>query len=214
MKFIEPEKTISVSEDVISYGFQLLDMLSPNLTYHCREHAEKVLGFVKDSISEMPYTHKLSLQIAAVFHDIGFLESYTHNEGIAVAYANYAIDKWSKNRAGKIKSPDINELKLHVSNLIMTTARFQKKKLSNSQIVILDADMVHCGAPIEEFIVWNTRLREELRLRGVSYKDKEWFTEQRDFLQTVRFYTRVAKDKGMVKNLRSNLAYISSKIPN
>lgn len=199
-------------EGVLSLGNSLLGHLDPKYFYHCKAHTLAVKGFV-DGYIELNKSDKrplhepklkewewASLRIAAMFHDLGFLDSQVHNEGIGIAYAMAAMANLSETHG------DFSDtIKNEVAKYILTTARLNAH-VDRRQAIILDADMVHCGAPDpDEFLTWNKRLRDEYEALGKVYTDKEWLEAQVAFLSKVKFRTAYAKEIGMDKNLKANI---------
>lgn len=200
------------AEGVINLGILLSGHLDPKYSYHCPAHTFAVKGFVDGYIEwnasdkRPPQEPKLkewewtSFRIAAVFHDLGFLDSAVHNEGIGIAYAMAAMANLSETHGDFADT-----IKNEVAKYILTTARLNVP-VDRRQAIILDADMVHCGAPDPaEFLMWNKRLREEHEALGRIYSNKEWLDAQVAFLSKVKFRTAYAKEIGMDKNLKANI---------
>jgi len=202
-------------EGVLMIGESLLGYLDPKYIYHCKAHTIAVKEFVDGYIqwnengghsnSGEPKLKKwewASFRIAAAFHDLGYLESPVHNEGIGVAYAMAAMRELSD---GDAHGKAADNIKNEVAKYILTTARLNAP-VDRRQAIILDADMVHCGAPDpSEFLMWNKRLRDEYEALGKVYTDKEWLDAQVAFLSKVKFRTAYAKEIGMDKNLKANI---------
>lgn len=209
--------------DVFNHGLRLLSHLDPKYTYHCEEHTLAVKAFIEDYINwndsdaRSPNEPKLkewewtALRVAAWYHDIGFLDSPVHNEGIAISYAMAAMDTFSHKSLYGIFADTI---KNEVAKYILTTARFNIP-VDKRQAIILDADMVHVGAPDpDEFLIWNKRLRDEYEALGTVYTHKEWLDAQVAFLSKVKFRTAYAKELGMDKNLKANIAALKAHYKN
>jgi len=210
--YTQPEE----AQGVIILGKSLLEHLNPKYTYHCKEHTLSVKGFVdayiewnrsgKRSLSEPKLTNDdcHALKIAAVFHDLGFLDNSVHNEGIAISYAMAAMRDLYKGIPAFEKNADF--IRNAVAKYILTTARYLNPPPDKRQAIILDADMVHVGAPDPaEFLMWNKRLRDEYEALDKVYTHKEWLGAQVAFLSKVKFRTAYAKEIGMDKNLKANI---------
>lgn len=205
--------------DVVQYGERLLDELDPKYSYHCKAHSLAVKAFVDGYIEwntsdNRPLSEPnlkdwewASFRIAAVFHDLGFLDSPVYNEGIGVAYAMAAMRELSDGDARGINADFIRN---EVAKYILTTARLNVS-VDKRQAIILDADMVHCGASDPaDFLAWNKRLRDEYEALGKAYTHKEWLDAQIAFLSKVKFRTAYAKELGMDKNLKANIAALKA----
>lgn len=209
LKLNQPHNSV---EGVLGCGEALLGVLDPKYAYHCPAHSIAVKGFVDDYIkwnaSDKRPLHEprlkewewTSLRIAAMFHDLGFLDSPVHNEGIGTAYAMAAMANLSETHGDFADT-----IKNEVAKYILTTARLNVP-VDRRQAIILDADMVHVGAPDPaEFLMWNKRLRDEYEALGRIYGNKEWLDAQVAFLSKVKFRTAYAKEIGMDKNLKANI---------
>lgn len=179
---------ISSFEDVKTFGLSLLDKLDPLYTYHCKEHTLAVSKFIDayivNSPTYMSREDKTSISIAATFHDVGFLHTHIHNEGIGVTYA---LQTTSKVRTDV---PTLNRIMNSIYNLIMVTNRL-REPINDLEKAILDADMVHLGN--KDFLIWNNNLRIELEKLKVVYTDAEWGISQLKFLESHQYYTQYAK---------------------
>lgn len=205
-------------EAILKCGEALLGILDHRYTYHCKAHSLTVNEFVDKYIEwnengghsnsgepKLKEWEWSSLRIAAIFHDLGFLDSPVHNEGIGVAYAMAAMADLSETHGDFADT-----IKAEVAKYILTTARLNVS-VDRRQAIILDADMVHCGAPDPaEFLMWNKRLRDEYEALGKIYTDKEWLDAQVAFLSKVKFRTAYAKELGMDKNLKANIAALKA----
>ena len=217
IELLKANQAYNSVEAILKCGEALLGALDPKYTYHCKAHTlavkEFIDGYIEWNASDSrPLSEPLlkewewsSLRIAAVFHDLGFLDIPVHNEGISVAYAMAAMADLSETHGDFADT-----IKAEVAKYILTTARLNVS-VDRRQAIILDADMVHCGAPDPaEFLMWNKRLRDEYEALGKIYTDKEWLDAQVAFLSKVKFRTAYAKELGMDKNLKANIAALKA----
>ncbi len=121
------------------------------------------------------------IQIAALFHDTGFSESYEKNEHIGAKLARrWLTDKWHMpDRIDKIEG------------IIMATVLFSRPK-THLERIIQDADLDNIGTKNEFF--YSQRLLEEIRHIGkVETSDCSYWQFVFTLLTKYKFHTKTAK---------------------
>ena len=171
-----------------SEGFSLLKSkvlaeldkkLNPQLTYHCREHTEDVLFHTRRIALSEHISHPrllLLMQIAALFHDTGFIDTYGgHEERSCEIMANEL-------QPYEFKDEDL----LLMKKMIMPT-KVPQSPVTLQEMVLCDADLDYLGR--EDFTVINKRLRNELLSFGFIKDPDEWNELQVKFLTKHRYFT-------------------------
>lgn len=169
--------------------------LSKNHCFHNLEHTKNVVlavGIISDHL-ELNENDKQVIQLAAWFHDTGFLSRPTDNERIGVLIAeNY------------LKT---NELDPHliskVRSCILATKKGVRAK-NQLEAVIQDADMFHLTQ--DNYWAQNSSLRNELYLTSeLGYNDEQWYRINLEFLKTLSFKTSYGEK--FLEQARNTLIY-------
>ncbi len=167
-----------------AYVFERLESdLSADLVYHNIHHTRdevlpaatrfaKMEGLKGDAL--------LLLQTAALFHDIGFLETYTGHEVVGARIATQILPEFGY-------SPTQIET---IANIILATQMPQSPSNHLEQL-ICDADLGVLGQ--RTFLRRNLDLRTELRNYGTPINRGEWYANQVDFLETHSYFTLSAQ---------------------
>lgn len=162
---------------------RLLNELSPDLYYHGFNHTIVDVLPAAERLSEMEGVSdedRLLLQTAALYHDIGYIESYERNEGIAARIAAETLPRFDYS-ADQIHS---------IHDLIMVTQLPQQPGTLLQQIMC-DADLNALGR--DDFFITSHKLRLELS-RYVSYVPlREWYIRQLTFLEAHQYFTASAR---------------------
>ncbi len=130
------------------------------------------------------------LQIAALFHDTWFTESYEKNEHIWARIARKWLteQKYEEDRIVKIEG------------IIMATVLFSKPK-THLERIIQDADLDNIGTKSEFF--YSQRMLEELRtIGGVEISDCSYWQFVYTLLTKYKFHTKTAKNERHDQQLR------------
>jgi uncharacterized protein len=152
--------------------------LSKNLHYHGIHHTKEVITNTLHIANEMNVTSadKKLLKLAALFHDVGFLEIYTGHEeiGCRIAQETLAAIGFDLNKINKI------------CGMIMAT-KIPQKPVTVLEQIIADADLMYLGTTNFEKIA-NT-LYTELKAIGKIDNELEWNTLQANFMEKHHFHT-------------------------
>ncbi len=160
-----------------------LDGLSPHLTYHSKEHTIDVLKqtlriAASEGITD-PY-ELLSLKFAALFHDIGFLQTYPNHEAkgceLFLEYAD--MEGFTDTEKADIQS------------LIMATKLPQSPKNHLEQI-ICDADLDYLGR--SDFLIIGDNLRREFLHYNIVASNEAWEKLQLNFLTNHKYFTESSR---------------------
>ncbi|MEA3479037.1 MAG: HD domain-containing protein [Bacteroidota bacterium] len=124
---------------------------------------------------------QLLVETAAVFHDIGMLDTYRDHEMASAAIAMEALPEFG------YSGQDIDA----INKMIITTRLPQSAQTLNEQ-VLCDADLDYLGR--DDFFMIALRLRQEwniLKIRPTTLK--EWYELQINFLENHHFFTKSAQ---------------------
>lgn len=169
-------------KDIKEYVFNLLqEELPTHIIYHNFPHTLRVVEKLQELIKGEAVTEKeaLLLNIAAWFHDVGFIKGAENHEESGVEIAQ----KFLKDRISKADFSIIEKL-------ILST-KIGAKPTSKLERIIKDADCSHLAS--KSFNQTSDLLKEELRLTGaVDHSDLDWKRCNITFLTQHQFYTNYA----------------------
>jgi len=168
---------------VCDYALKLLEeKLKPELAYHNVEHTIDVLESA-ERLASMENLNGYDLEIlktAAVFHDIGMLQSYNDHEEESVNFANKILPEFG------YSGDDIAV----INEMIITTKLPQSAKTVLSMI-LCDADLDYLGR--SDFHMISLRLKFEWDVLGINPTTlREWYKIQVKFLGTHKYFTPAA----------------------
>ena len=175
--------------------------LDRKFVYHNLAHTQRVVKNIKELIKNIGVTDvdAENLEIAAWFHDVGFIRQAENHEEESVKIASEFLSKhkFDDERIGTI------------SNLISAT-KMEHQPIGDLEKIISDADCAHLAS--KSFFDYTTLLRKEWELTGLKkVSDLEWIkTNIEFFTEKHRFKTDYAlknwtksKDKNLSKLLKS-----------
>jgi HD superfamily phosphodiesterase len=173
------------------------------LSYHNWKHTQNVLNAVElisentDGVTEQ---QKEYLRLAAIFHDIGYLESPKEHEERGARKAGDFLEERNYDKEG-IK---------HIQRLILATKLGHQPKDKLEEIII-DSDLSHLGR--EDYIdtTYKFLSNELLKNSKSQHTDKDWAESCIMFLSTHRFLTEFAK-KHFGKTKQKNLEKVQELI--
>ncbi|HUS01477.1 MAG TPA: HD domain-containing protein [Chitinophagaceae bacterium] len=168
--------------------------LSPFLTYHSVEHTLDLLEQCERIALEEGITNErelLLLKVAALYHDCGFLETYSEHEkkGCEIFLedaADFDFNDKEKNT---------------ICGLIMAT-RIPQQPRTLMEKVICDADLDYLGR--RDFFKIGDSLRREFLHYKIVHNNYEWEKLQLKFLQNHKYHTKASqkqREPGKQRNL-------------
>ncbi len=174
-----------VIQDLKTYCLERLEKELPdNLFYHVPAHTVDVYEKVQ-FIGEKEGVSKEEmdlLRVAALFHDMGFIERYENNEEIGARMARETLPDYG------FSEEEINI----INDLIMATQMPHNPK-NLIEEVICDADLDNLGR--EDFYVQTELLRLELAKNGVVFSPRQWYAENLiKFFEMHHYFTKTAKE--------------------
>lgn len=159
-----------------------LEKLAKHYTYHNLAHtldvAEQAARIAtEEGIGEQD---KLLLQVAALYHDIGYSEgSHGHEQRGCAIFEQEAV-KW------KFSPEEIEQVK----TLIMAT-KVPQKPINKLEEIICDADLDYLGR--EDFLRIGTGLKKEYLHFKILKNAADWDGIQVHFLENHRYFTASSK---------------------
>ncbi len=158
--------------------------LSPKLTFHNLWHTEEdVLPAARRlaACSALPPEERRLLEVAAAYHDCGYLETCVEHERASMRIAAGILPGWGFSPA------QVQQ----VLRLILAT-RMPQRPNGLLEQVLVDADLDVLGR--EDFWERNRALRRELENNGSRASERQWLEAQLTFLQAHRYFTPAARE--------------------
>lgn len=183
----------------------VVSQLSKNLTdkffYHNLSHTQKVVNYVRILVEGEGVSpdDAQTIELAAWFHDIGFIKSNKEHEKYSIEIAREFL------QSEKIEETIIDK----VERCIIATDK-KVEPIDHLEKIMVDADCAHLGN--KSFIEVSNLLREEWEQQGLmTFTDVEWIQENINFLSKKhRYYTDYAinnwqttKDKNLAQLFKS-----------
>lgn len=181
-------------EKVYSFLLAKLEKELPHyLYYHNTFHTNDVIeACVKLALTEHITGEELViLKTAALFHDAGFIETYSGHEDISIKMAAKWLPEYEY-------TPEQIE---QIEKLIEATkaSYIPQNKL---EAIIRDADLYYLGTA--RYVEISERLFKEMSEAGFIKDQEEWHVEQLKFLKAHKYYTESAQkllNAGVEKSL-------------
>ncbi len=168
----------------IDYALERLrEELSPRLIYHSLRHTQHDVMpaarlLAKMSGLSVDDTHLV--EVAAAFHDLGFIETYRDHEEASARLAGLVLPRFGFAPA---------QIEQIVSMILAT--RLPQSPVTLLEMIIADADLDVLGR--EDFFERNEVLRQEMARYHQGCDRREWLRNQLEFLQNHCYYTPAAR---------------------
>jgi predicted metal-dependent HD superfamily phosphohydrolase len=190
----------------------VVDLLKRNMlpafTYHNLEHTLEVVRACNRlaDLERIDEKSRRLLTVAAYFHDTGLtaisktdLESF--NSGRAV----------HEERAVQIAQEFLSACNIPQEELQTITRLIMATKWGHTptdllEQIISDADMSSLGQTTDSFMRSSNALREELKIFGIENEDLEWYTGQKELLETYAYHTAAARSLFDVNRISNRAA--------
>jgi putative nucleotidyltransferase with HDIG domain len=156
--------------------------LPTGLHYHSLDHTMDVKE-AAERLAEMENVNGHDLELiktAALFHDLGFIQTYDGHEKVSAAYAREILPDFGY-------SPE--DIKL-IEGMILATEIPQSPK-NQLERILADADLDYIGR--DDLFLIGQRLQYEWKLCGKISSLREWHETQFAFLSNHSFFTKSAK---------------------
>jgi len=168
----------------IAYAIQRLETeLPPHLTYHNCWHTQgDVLPAASRlaRLNEFPEEDIRLVEVAAAYHDIGFIYTLVEHEMVGASVAAQVLPEYG------FTWPQIDR----IINLIMAT-RLPQSPGDLLEECLADADLDALGR--EDFLERSEALRLETAALGQSLDLVAWDERQLPFLQSHQYFTAAAR---------------------
>lgn len=162
--------------------FEILETELPkNLTYHTVDHTKDVynVALERAAIYKLNESDTLLLGIAALYHDIGFIQVYDgHEEAGVRIMRSYLSNELTEHQLNQIEG------------MIMATKTPQYPH-NLMERILADADLDYLGR--EDFMEIDDLLFSELLAYGKVADRKSWDELQIDFLYKHEYHTGYAR---------------------
>lgn len=159
--------------------------LSLSLTYHNIDHTLDVtrqcMSIAKAEGIEDEQT-LLELEIAALYHDTGFIHIYINHEEKGCELATAQLPAFGVTK----------KMIRNICSLIMATKVPQMPK-THLEEIICDADLDYLGR--NDFFTVGEKLRRELMAYKMIKSNKEWEAKQWSFLQMHKYFTKSSQQQ-------------------
>lgn len=184
-------------ENVYSFLMGKLEKELPEyLHYHNAQHTKDVLDATERiATAEGVSGEELTIvKTAALFHDSGFLETYSDHEEISCEMAKKWLPQFGYNK---------EEIE-RICHLIYATKIPQNPENKLAQI-LCDADLYYLGT--NKYFVNSDKLYKELHEAGFVKNREDWRNEEIKFVEGHHYFTKTAQKKlnGGLKETLSQL---------
>ncbi|MFT4535482.1 MAG: hypothetical protein ACI9P5_002851 [Saprospiraceae bacterium] len=153
--------------------------------YHNYQHTLEVVKACIDlcSVLSIDQVEASIVEIAAWFHDLGYIERYKDHESTSIAMAKNFL----------LKQTNDQGLVREVVACINAT-RMPQKTSGILQDIIADADLAHLGQ--DNYFYRSILLRREWELfKNLKYPDLDWHFHNRNFLRSHHYKTEFYIEK-------------------
>lgn len=197
-----------LNEDIVKeteqYVRDLYDKKLPDkILFHTLHHTYNVLkqAEIIGDYCNLKKHEITILKIAALFHDVGYINTYSKHEEESVRIASEFLLK---------KGVDKKWIK-QIENCILSTQTPQKPK-TNFEEILCDADMIHLAS--NDYFEQAELLRLEWeKTKGKNYKKSLFYINSIDFFNKHTYHTEYGKSILQAKK-EKNLDLIFKKIKN
>jgi putative nucleotidyltransferase with HDIG domain len=190
---------IKATDDFILNLFK--EKLPNTFTYHNYTHSKRVYKSINEIIenSEISVKDATILQLAALLHDTGYIETREGHEEVSAKIAREFLT-----------SQDVAEETIAAVVKCILATKFKGTPEGPLEEMIRDADSSHFGK--DYFTEASEFLRQEYKSQGIKdYSPKEWRTENiKVLIENHQFYSEYAL-KNWQKEKESNLASLIKK---
>lgn len=174
--------------------------MPPIYRFHTLEHTLAVVDAAR-LIAEnegLDEHEKLITEVAAWFHDVGYLRSLADHETLSAFRSLLFLSRLGI---------DIVDIERIEQCILVTKLGSQPK--NDLQRVLCDADMWHLTS--SEFWNWADRLRREwIAMKGLDVTEAQWIRDNIAFMEKVGFHT-VYGQQVLLPRLQSNIALLRAR---
>lgn len=166
-------------EDIYNHVIRKLDAKLPDyLSYHCTAHTLYVLerSIYIAHKEKVGKKHMFVLKVAALFHDIGFINTYDNHEEEGCKIARKDLTKFN------VSKSDIEK----ICGLIKAT-KIPQRPLNHLEEILADADLEYLAT--NQFYAIGDTLYKELKHFNPKLSMKKWNQIQITFLDDHHYHT-------------------------
>ena len=159
---------------------RLREELPDNLKYHNYEHTYRMLELVNEYVAPYSFTANEVelLQIAILFHDMGFLLNAKNHEFESSHIAQNAL-----------KELDFSEDEIRLVKSLIIATRLPQEPENDLERIICDIDLDYLGR--KNYFEISETLYEEWLLLGIIKDRKEWKQKELNFLKNHQYHSIV-----------------------
>jgi predicted metal-dependent HD superfamily phosphohydrolase len=193
------EEILKRVKEYIGSTFRNHDMVEN--TYHNMTHTTEVVQAVVEIAKAMNVSGEDMelLQIAAWFHDIGYIDKCEGHEEISAEYAEKFLAEH-----------DFDDVQIEKITSLIRVTHFPHVPKNELEEIICDADLQHLGTT--KFEEKGKLLRNELQQKEImDFTDEEWIEKNIKFFNHHKYFTHYAKSRFQTqKNI--NLVKLEKKL--
>jgi predicted metal-dependent HD superfamily phosphohydrolase len=183
--------------DAEKHVFKLLNTdLDRKYVYHNLAHTQRVVEKTKELIENLKVskTDAENVEIAALFHDTGFVKVAENHEEESVRIATQFL-----------KSNSITDKRIEVISKLILATKMNHQPKDDLEKIITDADCAHLAS--KNFFDYTSLLRKEWELTGLkNVSDEEWIENNIHFFTDQHRYNTEYALKKWTKNKEKNLS--------
>jgi predicted metal-dependent HD superfamily phosphohydrolase len=162
----------------------LQEKLTPDHYYHNLPHTLSVV----DAVRLLSARHELSsenlelLELAAWFHDIGYVKSYENHEETGAGMA-----------AEFLKDLDLPQEDIATVKRLILATKIQHEPTDELEMILRDADLSNMGRA--DYLALLSGLRHEWEVfRNQHHKDRQWYKLNYEFVRKHAYHTKIAEE--------------------
>lgn len=179
------------------YVFDRLEReLSSNLYYHSIAHTRDDVLPAVERLAELEDIADgddlLLLRTSALYHDIGFIETYNGHEDVSIRIAAETLPQFG-----------YNEQHIERIQQVIRATEMPQNPDSHLARLLADADLDILGR--EDFLLRNNDLYLELDAREIKFTLEDWYRSQLRLLRAHRYFTHAAqslRQSGKQRNIK------------
>ncbi|MEO0330455.1 MAG: Pycsar system effector family protein [Bacteroidota bacterium] len=166
----------------------------PHLLYHNLTHTKRVVNKVQliSEHSKLTNADKTMLEMAAWFHDIGYLETYENHEDASIRIAEDFLAK-----------REVDQLAIATVSDTINSTKPNVVPQNKLQQILSDADMLHLSS--KDYLHYSELIRKERSNVLGKIKKKQWIAESIKLFEQHQYYTDYAQsnfDESKESNLK------------
>lgn len=162
----------------------LQEKLTPDHYYHNLPHTLSVV----DAVRLLSARHEISnedcelLEVAAWFHDIGYVKSYENHEAIGAEMA-----------ADFLKDLDYSEENIATIKRLILATKISHEPTDQMEMILRDADLSNIGRA--DYLALLSGLRHEWEVfRNEVYDERAWYQLNYKFVKEHKYHSNIAEE--------------------